>query len=216
MTNPDLKQTLDALKNQVLVGKTYLQIGKRLLDSDPVIRHTAPTFFGLTVDGSLELAQIAVARLYDTTSGTITVTTMLRLAEQQAGLFQRGDAMEVRASIKQAEQKIAALEPILESIRLRRNEWFAHLAPDTVRDPKALADKAKLTIADLDRVYSETEELLIDLACLYDGTFGELRFIGGDDYEMALKYIRDAKCAQIKEYEKEFGTWEGPRPRDCP
>jgi hypothetical protein len=214
MANPDLKQTLDALKNQVLVGKAYLLIGKGLLDSDPVIRQTAPTFFGLTLDGSLELAQITAARLYDTTAGTITVTTVLRMAEQQAGLFQRGNAMEVRAAIKQAEQKIAALEPILESIRLRRNEWFAHLAPDTVRDPKALAERAQLTIPDLDRVYSETEELLTDLACLYEGTFGELRYIGHDDYKMALKYIRDAKCAQIKEYEKEFGAWPGPRPKD--
>ena len=185
MAKPDLKQTLDTLKNQVLVGKAYLLVGRGLLDADPVVRQTAPTFFGLTLDGSLELAQMALARLYDTTPGAVTVMTMLSMAERQANCFQRGDAAQVRGAIKRAREKISALEPILQSIRFRRNEWFAHLDPNTVRSPEALAKKAKLTIPDLDRVYSETEELLIDLACLYEGTFGELRFIGGDDYKMA-------------------------------
>jgi hypothetical protein len=59
------KQILDALKRQVLVGRTYLDIAKGLSGTGPVILGVAPTFFDLTFHGSLELAQMAIARLYD-------------------------------------------------------------------------------------------------------------------------------------------------------
>jgi len=75
---PTLKQILGALEKQVLVGRTYLDTATGLLKADPVLLHVSPTFFGLTIDGSLELSQMTVARLYDETRRTITVPKMLR------------------------------------------------------------------------------------------------------------------------------------------
>jgi len=214
---PTLKQILDALKNQVLVGKSYLDLAKGLLQADPVILQTAPTFFGLTMDGSLELAQMAVARLYDRTSVSVTVQKMLGQATLEIASFQRGPKQEVSEAIANSEKIVVELEPVLAAIRQRRNEWLAHLDPRTVADPKALAAQAKLTIPDLERAFRETEEMLVKLSCFYDGTFGDLEFIGGDDYEIALDWIRRAKCASIEHYEREFGagSWTGPRPKDC-
>jgi hypothetical protein len=81
---PTLKQTLDALKRQVLVGKSYLELAKGLQAADPIIlQQTAPTFLGLTIHGSLELAQMAVPRLYDRTRGAVTIMTMLHDAAGQ-------------------------------------------------------------------------------------------------------------------------------------
>lgn len=57
MSKSTFKQILDALKRQILVGKSYVALAKGLLTADPVILQTAATFFGLTADGSLELAQ---------------------------------------------------------------------------------------------------------------------------------------------------------------
>src|SRR5258705_463147 len=74
---PTLKQILDALKGQILVGKSYLGIAKGLLSTDPVILDGARTFFGLTINGSLELAQMAIAKLYDRTKGAVTIPAML-------------------------------------------------------------------------------------------------------------------------------------------
>lgn len=215
MVKPTLKQVLDALKNQVLVGKSYLELAKGLLQADAVILQTAPTFFGLTADGSLELAQMAIARLYDKTSGAVTVQAMLSQAVLEVSSFRRGSEQDARQAIVESKKLVDGLMPVLKSIRRRRNEWFAHLDPRTVIDPKALAAKAKLTIPDIERAFKETEELLLKLACLYDGTFGDLRFIGGDDYKEALNWIRLAKCASIEAYEKKFGPWSGPRPKDC-
>jgi len=138
---PTLKQILDALKKQVLVGRTYRDTARGLLKADPVLLQTAPTFFGMAIDGSLELAQMAVARL---------------------------------------------------SVR------------------------SKLTLPDLERGFKDTEEIVLKMSSLYEGTVGELKYIGGDDYEVALDWIRRAKCAFIEKYEHEFKEkWDGPRPKDC-
>jgi len=214
---PTLKQILEALKNQVLVGKSYLELAKGLLKADPVILQSAPTFFGLTMDGSLELAQMAIARLYDKTSGAVTVQKMLGQAALEVTSFKRGNKEEVSGSIADSKKVVVELEPVLASIRKRRNEWLAHLDPRTVADPKALAAHAKLTIPDLERTFRKTEKILVKLSCFYDGTVGELEFIGGDDYETALDWIRLAKCASIENYERKFGagSWTGPRPKDC-
>jgi AbiU2 len=216
--NPTLKQILDALKHQVLVGKTYLSLATGLLQvnqDDPTILETAPVFFGLTVDGSLELAQMAIARMYDTASGAVTVPRMLQRAVQEIGSFQRGDAQEVSAAIAEAQAIVAALSPVLAAIRTRRNEWLAHLDPRTVADPKALNAKAKVTLPDVEHAFKETERFLTKLSCLYDGVLGDLRFIGGDDYQTVVENLRLYKCACIREFEKQFGTWTGPRPKDC-
>jgi hypothetical protein len=212
---PTLKQILDAQKRQVLVGKSYLNLAKGLLQADPAILQTAPTFFGLTTDGSMELAQMALARLYDETKGAVTVQAMLVQARRQASSFQRGDHQEVIAAIAKSEKTVLGLNLVLVAIRKRRNEWLAHLDPRTVADPKALSVKAKLTIPDLERAFKETEEILLELTSLYEGVIGDLRFIGGDDFEQALNWIRRAKCAFIENYEKQFGSWTGPRPKDC-
>jgi hypothetical protein len=216
LPTPTLKQVLDALKKQVLVGKTYLNTAMGLLNADPVLLQTAPTFFGMAIDGSLELAQLAVARLYDTTRNTMSVPRMLKRAEQEAGTFQRGSGQEVRKAIAECEKIVVGLDPVIASIGERRNGWLAHLDPNTIADPKVLAARAKLTLPDLEQSFKDTEEIVLRMSSLYEGTIGELRYIGGDDYDVALEWIRHAKCAWIEKYEQEFKQkWDGPRPKDC-
>jgi AbiU2 len=211
---PTLKQILDAQKRQVLVGKTYLNLAQGLARADRAVFQGSETFFGLTIDGSLELAQMTVARLYDKTKGAVTLPAMLAQARNHAHQFQRGTLPEVQMAIAKSEKTVRNLEPVLAAVRKRRNEWLAHLDPRTIADPKALSDKAKLTIPDLERVFKETESVLLELSSLYDGTFGELRFLGGDDYKSALEWIRKAKCEFIDRYEKEFGvSYDGSRPK---
>jgi AbiU2 len=215
MANPTLHQTFEALRRQVLVGKAYFNIARGLLKADPYLLQTAPTFFAMTIDGSLELAQMTVARLYDKTKSAVTIRTMLRDAAAQLSTFQNATPKEAEDVILKAEQRIVAIEPILAAIRTRRNQWLAHLDPGTVADPAALAAKAKLTMPDLEKAFGETEKTLVELISRHQGVFGELDFIGGDDYEVALEWIRAAKWTFIENYEKEFGhPLDGPRPRD--
>jgi len=195
----------------------HLGVAKGLQQADPVILVTAPTFFGLTVDGSLELAQMAIAKIYDKTGGAVTMEKMLREASLSLGSFKRGSRQEITDAIAKARAVVNALEPVLKSIRTRRNEWLAHLDPRTVTNPQALAAKAKLSFPDLDRAFRETEKILLEIDSLYAGVIGELSLVGGDDYKIALDWIRKARCAFIENFEKEHGagSWIGPRPKDC-
>lgn len=215
-TTLTIKQILNAVIKQVLVGRIYLDMAQGLLKADPVLLGTAPTFFGLTIDGSLELAQMAIARLYDNTKGTMTVPEMLNRAELEAGSFQRGTAQEVRRVIAGSGKVLRGLDSVIVSIHERRNGLLAHLDPQTIADPKALEARAELTVPDLEWAFKETEEIVLEMCSLYDGTIGELKYIGGDDYEVALDWIRRAKCAYIEKFEQEFKQpWDGPRPKDC-
>jgi AbiU2 len=177
----------------------------------------ARTFFGLTVDGSLELAQMAIARLYDRTRGAVTIPVMLARATEEIDSFRRGDREQIVKAIKKAQNAVTGLASVPASIHARRSEWLAHLDPRTVGDPAALAVKAKLDIPDLDRAFKETEDIVLEMSSLYEGVIGELHFLGDDDYKSALNWIRKAKCTYIEGFEREHevGSWKGPRPQDC-
>jgi len=208
---------LDSIEKEVLAGRACLRIARGLREADPVVFQTAPTFFGLTHDGSLEISQMYAAKLYDTTASAITMKSLLSAAEEQAGSFKNGKPQDIAAAVLKARTQIATLRGPLESIRKRRNEALAHLDPNSVVNPQALSRTAKLTIPDLEKVFDVTEKILLKIASLYDGTGGELKFIGGDDYKTALEYIADAKDAQADAYEAEHNEPAPfPRPRTRP
>ena len=217
MSKPNLKQILDALSRQVLVGKAYLEIAKGLLQSDPVIRQGSEIFWGLTINGSLQLAQITVAKLYDRTPGAIAVPAMLYHAACERATFQRGSLAEVDEAIFKAAQRVISLQPTVRIIRKRRNKWLVHLDPEAVANPVALTVKAALTFPELESALKATEATLVDLASLYEGIVfaTDLRF--KNDFKSALNWIRTAKCRFIEDFEKEFGagSWRDLRPHDC-
>jgi hypothetical protein len=220
MGEPTFNQVLLALKSQVIVGKTYLIVADGLLQSqqdDPVILQTAQVFFGLMINGSLEHAQMSIARLYDVTPGSVTVPRMLEQAKRSTDSFVRGDRQQIADLIAKGEQVVIGLEPVLKAIRMRRNTRLAHLDPRSVADPNAFSEDARLTFPDLRRAFKETEDLLIDICSLHDGTIGDLRFVGGDDYKTVLNNLRRYKCGYIREYERLHGTgsWTSERPKDC-
>lgn len=160
LRNVTLKQVLDRLKNEVLYGRTYLHVAKGLLDSDSVIRQIAPVFFGITTDAHLEQAMMVIARLYDVTEGAVTIPRMLDLAASEVGSFRRGTPQEVSSAIAKAREAIENLTPVLDSLKVRRDKWMAHLDPRPISNPSAFSEQAKqLTIPELEQAFKETDWL---------------------------------------------------------
>jgi AbiU2 len=211
-----LKQIFLAIERQILVGKTYLAIAKGLLQTEPRFLGVAPTFFGLTIDGGLELAQMAVARMYDQTPGPVTVLMLLEQAFRKIDSFECSDRKEITAAIERSVATVVELEPVLKAIATRRNEWLAHLDPRTVGNPNALDKKAGLTIPDLDRAFEETEKVVGGLRRLFDGSHGPIRYSGDDDYKTVIRYIDRAKTAEKKTFDAEFEKQFGHPPPQMP
>jgi hypothetical protein len=219
MPQPTFNQVLLALKSQIIVGKTYLSIAEGLIQSqqeDPIVQQIAPVFFGLMINGSLEHAQMTIARLYDKSRGSVTVPRMLEQATENIASFVRGDVPQIADLVAQGKRMVAELEPVILAIRTRRDKRLAHLDPHSVADPNAYAQEARLTFPDLREAFKKTESLLIDVSSLHDGTVGDLRFVGGEDYKVVLHDLRRYKCAVIEAYEKTYHVDWGPlRPKDC-
>ena len=201
---PTVDEILTSLTNEVLFGKAYLRIAKGLAGADPVVLNTSRTFFGLTVEGGLQMSQMFAAKLYDKTSGAVTMKSLLETAKSQAGLFEYGSPQEVSAAVSDAESRIAGLLPILKSVQDRRNQALAHLDPRTVKDPTNLDINAKLTLSDLEKVFAETGIILNEFSRLWKDTTSMMELIGDDDFTSALDLIADAKHAQADKYEAEF------------
>jgi hypothetical protein len=210
-SKPTIEEILASLQNEVILGKAYVAIAKGLKTADPVVMQTAQTFFSLTVEASLQVAQMLAAKLFDTHSWAVTVSTLLSAAAGQAGSFRNGNPHHAIANLR---TRIARLNPILTSLQKRRNEELAHLDPATVIDPQALSTRAQLTITDLLTVFDEAGTILNEISILYNGMNRIFELFGSDDYQTALKLIADAKNAQADQYEKEFKeSWPYPRPR---
>jgi len=216
MAEPKLEKIIDSLQKHLAFGKAHLAIAKGLLSADPVVLQTANVFFSLTLDGSLQLSQICAAKLYDKPRGAVTVRTLLFAAEKEAGLFANGTPAQVRGAICRSKDRVKTLHSILESIEKRRNEILVHLDPQTVINPQVLLANAALTVPQISTVFEETGKILNEIGALYSGVTSDFNLFGWDDYEMALKLIADAKCAQADKYEKEFHQ-PAPfaRPRSC-
>jgi hypothetical protein len=155
------------------------------------------------------------AKLYDQTTGAVTVQTLLERAKLEAASFKNGTPEQVSAAVEDAESRIARLQDILKSVQKRRHEAIAHLDKRTVIDPVGLATRAKLTISDLEKVFAETNTILNKLSALWNGVFGDLTLIGDDDYKSVMELISDAKHAQVDRWEKDFPNTpcDFPRPK---
>lgn len=201
---------------EVVYGRTHLQIAKAIRAADPVVIHTAKTFFGLSHYAHLDAAQMYAAKLHDKTRDAITVRTALDEAERLAGTFPNVSSEQVRTVVAASRAMLKEFEKILAAIEGRRNEYLAHLDAKTISDPTSLNTRAALTIDQLDQLFVETGNILNDISQLHHGTFSVLELLDSQDYENVFNLIAQAKCAQANEYEKEFKEpWPFERPKSC-
>lgn len=213
---PSIQQVIDRLISELMRGKTALQIAVGLQAGDPVVLQLAPVFFGMTIDGNLELAQMYASKMYDTHKGAVTINTLIDQCEAQAKSFSHGTEKQALAAVSWCRTAVDSIQTTLRSIRKRRNRALAHLDPRFVTNPTHLNTEAALTIPDLTMVFEQTEKILQRIDAVHSGTIGELKFLGDDDYEVVLELVADAKCTEAAEFTKLYGekiTW--PLPAKC-
>jgi hypothetical protein len=169
----------------------------------------------MTMTAHLDVAQLTAFKLFDPRHGTMTVEYLLDRAEELKNSFANAKAGQVEEIVKIARNQIANLETPLKPIRTKRNRVLAHVDPTIVSSPEKLAKEIALTFTDLNLVLSTAGNILNELSVAFRDASPLYDMVGADDYEMAVSLIADAKCAQVREYEREFGSWYHLRPKKC-
>jgi hypothetical protein len=82
----------------------------------------------------------------------VTVELFVGKAAKSEARFSCAKPRDVRGAVAIARSMITNLEPSLEALQIRRNEYLAHLEPMTIIDIASMPTRAALTIADLDFV----------------------------------------------------------------
>jgi hypothetical protein len=212
-----VKQILDTLEGQLLLGKTYLSISTGLRNAEPIVFGAAPTFFGVMSDGGFVMAQMCLARLYDKHRGTVTIALLFEEANRHPEVFQRADATQVAKAVVECKVKVSNLASVLAAITHRRDTWFAHIDPRAVNDPTTHQAKAELTVDQLLHAFTETEGIIQEFECLFDGSVGPIRFLGGDDYKNIFSVLRRAAADEMREFDEAFKAQFGhPPPKANP
>jgi hypothetical protein len=219
MTTELFGNTLSRLTEMVVLGVAHIKIGRglgKMINEDPAIAHVAPAFWGLSMTAHLDAAQLIAFKLFDTRRGTMTVEYLLNRAEELKSSFGNATAGQVEEVIKIARTQMASLHDPLKKIRAKRNRVLAHADPSIISSPEKLAKHVELTFSDLNIVFGLGGQILNEVSLGFRGASQVFELLGADDYEMAVSLIADAKCAQIRSYEAEFGRWDHLRPKKCP
>ncbi len=218
MTPELFGKTLDRLIQMVVLGKAHVKIGRGLgqtVSDDPAIAQVAPVFWGMSLNAHLDIAQLIAFKLFDPQHGTMTVEYLLAKADELKSSFPNATPAQVKAVVESARIQIANLTAPLKKIRAKRNRVLAHVDLAIVSNPEKLAKQVELTFSDLNLVLNTARDILNELSVKSRDTSTLYDVLGSDDYEMAVSLIADAKCAQIRAYEAEFGRWDYLRPKKC-
>lgn len=201
MSESDLRQTLQRMFQEAIVGKAYLSIARGLserLHDDPALAMTASTFFTLSLAALMGQSRLCAARLFDRRVDSLSVYDVLRRAEGKVGDFKDATREEAHLAIGEARKKIEEKAAVLQRLKTRRDKAIAHLDLRRSLNPDEFAEEIKLSYAELEQLFKLAGEILNDISGLYRGEETHLELIGLSDYNNALDLIVEAKCMRVK------------------
>ena len=216
----DFVRAADALTNESFHGNVHLDICEGLGEMDPFIGNHAPVFFTYTFYGHLYSAQMYANKLFDTHGNAFTVPRFLEMARLRSSRFQHAVEKDVLAYIAEAANVIKTLEPTIEILRKRRNDFLAHISPTLVFKQELLEKARTLTMPQIRDVLLGGGKVVNQLLHMWNNSMNQLRETGTDDYKRVVSKVSKQLCAEIKAHEAEFAkhgaTTRLPRPKDCP
>jgi hypothetical protein len=213
---PDIEQIIDALLYQVAAGTAHLVVAKGLAESDPVVLNAARTFFAMTIDAHISTSLLYAARMHDDQRNAVTIRTLLDRVSKEINPPKYGTLALVKEQIDFAEGVLAELKEPLKHIDKVRNRRLAHTDPQTLQDPMFAMREITEDAHDLGRIFTGIGIIINRFSGLYRSIYGEPKILDQTDYETVVGFVSDAKCAQARNYEKEFGKPAPfPRPKNC-
>jgi len=204
----DIGNAIHELVNQVTIGTAHLSFAKSVAaatNSHPVILSVSPHFFVMTTNAHLECAQLYAAKLFDKPRDCASIPWLLEQARNRPQAFANATITELGVAIQGAEAISSAQDPLLTSLKHRRDRWLAHLDRKTVKDQATFAENAKLTFKELEGIFAAATEILKSMAILHGA--GESVIDGShyNDFAPTLQLIEKGVQANATELEQRIG-----------
>jgi len=143
----------------------------------------------MTIDAHAEASMMCLNHIFDKRSDCLTIGVLLNLASEKAGTFKCGTPLQVRDLVKRSRLAIAALEPSLKALRIRRNETGSHSARRPITDPEGYMKAGEIKHEEIDRLFDVTAEILTKMSQLYACRAWNLRFPDESDYRQTLTLL---------------------------
>jgi AbiU2 len=177
-----LDDVLLALAKEVVMGRSHLWNWWCLcliLNRKPELLQKGPVFLGLTLKAHINESWLSLAKLYDKTPHTITIASVIELAEKHAGQFKTSSPEEVRQLLKHMRREAAVIKAELwnnsNPIGVYRREVIAHMSQARLGEGglavlQAAAANPDSIRTSTDDLYRRTQDMLNNISVAYDGT----------------------------------------------
>lgn len=206
----DKEELTSELKNMLLqlahINDCFLLHRKLLLYTQTMNgeMNISPAFFQIVMYSLEHTYMMEIAKLYDNDRQVQGIQKALNLCEQHSTLFpkertnvfldgeiERSEMIRIDAlkDIKSARNKLTALEPILKSLRGRRDKYYAHRDKKYIKDLPGLAAVNPLSWEQLSELIKTAGEILNTLLRDLVGEVVALNSANYDDIDNLFKIL---------------------------
>lgn len=169
-TQPDqLQKIADQLGIELSSGVLHFDILAYLEDNLEANREAidkAALFWLHTMKAHHDAALMSLSKVFDEGRNTISLHTLLKLANQHEGRFKQMAASKVPSLLETVGVRVNALRARMKPIVRRRHEVLAHLA--LARDPRCKA-RFQVALDEIGQLYGEALGILNDVLRAYKG-----------------------------------------------
>jgi hypothetical protein len=166
----------------------------------------------MSVTAHLNEAQMRAFKLFDSHGGTLTVGTLLDLADKGKAQFKSATET-VAARVQTARAQIDELRHChLGPLEEKRDRILAHIEPTIITDPQRLQRETKVTYMDLDAIFHTASDIINSISVCYSETGLSTDLIHDEDYETVIQYVADIKHEHADTMER-LGAPEVRRPK---
>lgn len=215
----DFEKVANALASQSFHGGIHLDICEGLFKMDPFIGDHTPVFWMYTFYAHLDAAQMYAIKLFDSHSDAVTVPQFVEMARVRASKFAHAAEKDVLDCIKRSETRIIELNPTIEVLRKRRNNFIAHISPTLVFNRELLQREKSVSMPQIREVLLGGGHILNGLLQLWCRTSNQLRDSNSDDYKKVIAIINKHLCDEADRHEAEYNRHglnaRIPRPKNC-
>lgn len=160
----------------------------------------APVFFIMTLSSHRDASILGLTRVLDTDKDCLTLNSISRCLESNAGCFPRILAQGVRSARKQFDKKAIEIRERVKNILELRHKEIAHLDLNVALGKAGLPNDDNLR-SDIEWAYNEVGNALdeVSQACLGGKRIGSLGPLGSVDFKELLKTVDEARKVKLRE-----------------